>query len=181
MDSLHMGDDANAAEAESGVPTGSFQAGDEPIAGYRLLEPLGRGGFGEVWKCVAPGGFHKAIKFIRGLDSESETDAEDPRGWLAEQELKALELVKNIRHPFILTVERAEFVGGTLMIVMELADRSTTDRLTECQKGGLPGIPRDELLGYMAEAAEALDLMNFQHGLQHLDIKPQNQIGRAHA
>ena len=28
----------------------------EPIPGYRLLEPLGSGGFGEVSKCEAPGG-----------------------------------------------------------------------------------------------------------------------------
>src|SRR6202011_5523057 len=34
--------------------------------------------------------------------------------------------------------------------------------------------PRDELLRYMEETAEALDLMNQEHGLQHLDIKPQN-------
>ena len=35
-------------------------------------------------------------------------------------------------------------------------------------------MPRSELLRYMEEAAEALDLMNVQHHVQHLDIKPQN-------
>ena len=60
------------------------------------------------------------------------------------------------------------------MIVMELADRSLWDRYKECRTQGLPGIPRDELLRYMEECAEALDLMNHEFQLQHLDIKPQN-------
>ncbi|MGH7171249.1 MAG: tubulin-like doman-containing protein, partial [Gemmataceae bacterium] len=92
----------------------------------------------------------------------------------AEQELKALSRVKTVRHPYILSLERYDILDGQLMIVMELADRNLWDRFKECRARGLPGIPREELLGYMDESAEALDLMNNEHQLQHLDIKPQN-------
>jgi hypothetical protein len=40
---------------------------------------------------------------------------------------------------------------------MELADKSLWDVQADCQARGLPGLPRDELLGYLQEAAEALD------------------------
>jgi eukaryotic-like serine/threonine-protein kinase len=141
----------------------------EPIPGYRLLERLGRGGYGEVWKCEAPGGIQKAIKFVSG-----NADGLSDEGQAAEQEYRSLNRVKTIRHPFLLSIERFEVIDGQLIIVMELADRNLWDRFTECQRHGLPGIPRGELLRYMEEAAEALDLMNLQHQIQHLDIKPQN-------
>ncbi|HEY7328100.1 MAG TPA: tubulin-like doman-containing protein [Gemmataceae bacterium] len=141
----------------------------EPLPGYRLLERLGGGGFGEVWKCEAPGGLHKAIKFVFG-----ELDAANEDGQRAEQELKALSRVKTVRHPYILSLERYDILNGQLIIVMELADRNLWDRFKECRARGLPGIPRDELLGYLTETAEALDLMNVEYQLQHLDIKPQN-------
>src|SRR5262249_59499012 len=67
-----------------------------------------------------------------------------------------------------------DIVNDRLIIVMELADRDLWDRFKECRTQGLLGIPRDELLRYMEETAEALDLMNIDHQLQHLDIKPQN-------
>ena len=75
---------------------------------------------------------------------------------------------------FILLLDRFENIENYLVIVMELADRTLADRFKECRSQGLPGIPREELLGYLAEAAEVLDLMNSQYQLQHLDIKPQN-------
>ncbi|HJZ92029.1 MAG TPA: protein kinase, partial [Gemmataceae bacterium] len=146
-----------------------IQPNSEPIPGYRLIERLGRGGCGEVWKAEAPGGILKAVKFVHGDLDGLAADA-----GAAEQEYKSLHRVKAIRHPFILSIERFDVLDGQLVIVMELADQSLQDRYQECAANGLPGIPREELLRYMEEAAEALDLMNAQHQIQHLDVKPQN-------
>ena len=38
------------------------------------------------------------------------------------------------------------------------------------------GIPESQLLHYLLEAAEVLDEAHFQHGLQHLDVKPANLL-----
>src|SRR5688572_2484922 len=144
-------------------------AGSEPLPGYTLMEPLGRGGFGEVWKCEAPGGLMKAIKFVPGAKAE---DGQGERR--LNQELDAFQQIKAIRHPFLLTLERVELIDGELVMVMELADRQLQDRFRECRACGLPGIPRDELMAYFADAAEALDMISARYGLQHLDVKPAN-------
>src|SRR4051812_609051 len=144
-----------------------LESRQEPIPGYRLIERLGRGGYGDVWKVEAPGGFLKAMKFVFGSVGEESEAA-------AEQELDALRQVVQIRHPFILSVERCDVVDGQVLITMELADRNLEDRFRECRAAGLPGVPRDELLRYMSEAAEALDLLADEYRLQHLDIKPTN-------
>ncbi|MCX7666848.1 MAG: hypothetical protein N2112_15045, partial [Gemmataceae bacterium] len=86
----------------------------EPIPGYRLISRIGRGGYGEVWRVEAPGGIHKAIKFVFG---DLEGIGRESTG--AEQEYKSLHRVKSIRHPFILSIERFDVVDGQLLIVME--------------------------------------------------------------
>ncbi|HEX4609227.1 MAG TPA: serine/threonine-protein kinase, partial [Urbifossiella sp.] len=151
---------------QSAAPPYAHAAGDEPLPGYRLTEPLGRGGFGEVWSCVAPGGLRKAVKFVSA--------GEDGEGVQFRQELGAFEQIKEIRHPFLLSLERVEVVGNDLVMVMELADQQLLDRFRDCQAAGLRGIPRAELLSYLAEAAEALDVISERYGLQHLDVKPAN-------
>jgi serine/threonine protein kinase len=141
----------------------------EPVPGYKLLEPIGRGGFGEVWKAEAPGGVLKAIKLIFGT-LRSGTGDDVP----VLQELKSLDAIKKVRHPYILSLDRYDLVDGQLIVIMELADCNLWDRYQGCRGRGQPGIPRNELLRYLTEAAEALDLMNLQLHLQHSDIKPQN-------
>ncbi len=136
------------------------------IAGYRLEQRIGVGGFGEVWKAIGPGGFLKAVKILFG----------NLTGPQAETELKSLSRMRELRHPFLLNIERVEVADGRVIVVSELADRSLDERFKECLSVGQRGIPRDELIGYLRDAADALDFMSEQHGLQHLDIKPENLL-----
>src|SRR5688500_12925184 len=124
-----------APTADSGTHSAYRKtAGEEPLPGYQLLSPRGRGGVGEVRECVARGGLHKAVKFVTA-------EAEDGRGGERyAQEFAAFEQIKAIRHPFLLTLERVERVGPELVMVMELADRQLADRFRECRGCGLPGI-----------------------------------------
>jgi hypothetical protein len=132
---------------------------------YEQLERIGKGQFGEVYRAKAPGGVIVAIKRIfRSVDDD-----------MSQRELKALERIRELRHPFLLATHKFEQLEDRLIIVMELADGSLQDRFKECRGAGRPGIPVEELLPYFTEAAEALDFLR-EHKLTHRDIKPQNLL-----
>ncbi len=136
-----------------------------PIGGgYRLLKKLGSGTFGEVWKAESmQGGTEVAIKIIKCSVDESE----------AQQELKALEVVKKLRHPYLVQTQFFSIWHNRLYIVIDLADGSLIDRAAACLENDPPGIPTEELLRYIAEAAEALDYLHSEQ-VHHRDIKPAN-------
>lgn len=143
-----------------------IRAGYEPIPGYVLEEVIGRGGFGEVWRASAPGGLKKAVKFVFGAQDQSR----------AARELRSLERIRGVQHPFLLTLERFEAIDDQLVIVTELADCSLEDVQKKFQDNGSCGIPRDVLLSYLQDAADALDYLHESYQLQHLDIKPGNLL-----
>ena len=139
---------------------------NKEILGYQLKERIGSGGFGEVWSAEAPGGLMKAIKIVFGYHD----------GKRAQAELKALDRVKQLRHPFLLSLERIEVFEGQLVVVSELADRSLADEFNNNLAAGKDGISREDMLRYTRCSAEALDYLSNSHGLQHLDIKPENLL-----
>lgn len=147
-------------------------AGCELISGYRLTHRISAGGTSEVWAAEAPGDLPKAIKIVRNR-----------AGWRrADEEFAALERMQRVRHPFLLSLERIEWVGQQLLIVTELADESLQSCQERARRQGRRGQPRRQLLDRLRDAAEALDFLADAHGLQHLDVKPENLLllaGRA--
>jgi formylglycine-generating enzyme required for sulfatase activity len=132
--------------------------------GYTLLKRIGSGMFGEVWRArSAGGGFEVAIKVLLRSSEHDDT----------RHELQALEVIRGLRHPFLLATQSYWFLEDRLYIVMELADCSLRERLRECTRAGEPGLPEQELLRHVREAAEALDYLCTE-GVLHRDIKPEN-------
>jgi serine/threonine protein kinase len=131
---------------------------------YEMVRLLGRGQFGDVWLArKKTSGIEKAIKIV------AQTADKAP----ARRERKALELIKNLRHTYLLATEDFWVSDDRLHIVMELADCTLRDRLEQCKEAGLPGIPETELFGYVREAAEGLDFLHARH-VVHRDVKPDN-------
>lgn len=148
-----------------------LQPGAEVIAGYVLYRKLGKGGFGEVWEARGPGGFAVAIKVIPFAGDAAET------------ERRSLDLIREIRHANLLTTFGAWEFARHLVLAMELAERTLDDRFKEAIASGLCGIPREELLEFLHQAAMGLDYLNepqqladgtTRAGVQHRDVKPGN-------
>ena len=149
--------------AETGVST-SLHAGSAPIPGYSLVQFLGEGACGPgSGQAIGPGG-------VRGGPSSSSASPER----ISEAEPGSSSLIKNLDdHPNVMSVRGIWETDGYLIVAMSLGDRTLMDRLTEANKQGLAGIPADELIEYMADAARGIDFLN-EHHIIHRDIKPQN-------
>jgi len=131
---------------------------------------LGRGAFAEVWQAESPQGVPCAVKIS--------LEPLDPNHPALERELENLRLVCAIGgHPHLVSLFDFAVVGGYLVSRWELApDGTLADRLRQCQQAGKQGIPLQELLRYMADAAEGIDFLNRDKGILHRDIKPTNLL-----
>ena len=114
-------------------------------AGYKRIKRIGSGGFAEVFHAEAPGGIEVAIKSIfQPIDKEG-----------AVRERQSLELIKRLRHPYLVQIHSFHIINDHLHVVMELADCSLREIQAEFLASGAQGIPRQRLVPWLVEAAEA--------------------------
>ena len=131
---------------------------------YSLIEKIGEGSFGEVWKADRAG-FQVALKILRASVNSEET----------QREIESLTKLKTLHHKYLVHTENFWSDGDRLYIEMELGECTLKERLASYQAIGKIGIPEDELLKYFTEIGRVLDYLHTHRPVYlHRDIKPAN-------
>ena len=135
------------------------------VGAYRLVEKIGEGGMGEVYRAErADGAFaHQvAVKVTRG----ALTDADGARRFRAERQILA-----SLHHPHIVTlIDGGTLASGHAYLVMELLTGTPVTAYCRAQSLGLP-----ERLRLMRQICSAVHYAH-RHGVVHRDLKPANVL-----
>jgi predicted anti-sigma-YlaC factor YlaD len=163
LECRHVLDVARSAtiEPELGRP------GSDSLGHFTLIEELGSGGQGVVWKAFdRRTGRHVALKVLR-------------LGQFAPQRHRQrlereIEIVASLRHPGIVTLyESLDLPSGGKAIVMELIEGRAFDAWCLDARNAPDGARR--ILGVLAEACDAVHHAHLR-GVIHRDLKPSNLL-----
>ena len=135
--------------------------GETTLGRFTLLERIGAGGFGTVY---------------RGWDERLERPVAvkviEAPGGTGKRVLREAQAAARLNHPGIVTLYELGEVGGRAYLVSELVEGATLDELA------LEGALSDRDVAELGtELSEALAHAH-SHGVVHRDIKPQNLIVR---
>jgi serine/threonine protein kinase/Tfp pilus assembly protein PilF len=134
---------------------------DLVLGHYRLLERLGEGGMGVIWKA-------RDLKLDRDVAMKFLPEAavgNAERRAFFEREAKA---VAALNHPNIVTIYAVDEADGATFFTMELVDGQPLSKLIEPG-----GVALDRFLDLALPLAEAVAAAHAR-GIIHRDLKPQN-------
>ncbi len=133
----------------------------QSISHYKILEKLGSGGMGEVWKAEdLKLGRHVALKF---LASHLVADPEVHKRF--EREARA---AAALDHPNICTIHEIDEADGHIFLAMSLLEGESLDK--KIARGPLE---LEEALDIGQQIAKGLEAAHMK-GVVHRDIKPEN-------
>jgi tRNA A-37 threonylcarbamoyl transferase component Bud32 len=137
------------------------------IAGHfpqlEVLECLGRGGMGVVYKARQP-----KLNRLVALKILAPEKGADPK--FAERFLREAQALARLSHPNIVTVHDFGEADGLYYLLMEYVDGVTLRQLLQTRK-----IAPEEALGIVPKICEALQFAH-ELGVVHRDIKPENVL-----
>jgi serine/threonine protein kinase/Flp pilus assembly protein TadD len=137
----------------------------QSISHYKILEKIGEGGMGVVYK--AQDTTLDRLVAIKFLPQDLSGSPENKTRFMQEAKAAAA-----LNHPNILGVYEVIDEAGTMCLVMELLDGQTLKSYMTNLKTG-PGIPVPQALAFAIQVADGLKAAHAKN-IVHRDIKPQN-------
>jgi phage shock protein PspC (stress-responsive transcriptional regulator) len=141
----------------------AYTAGQRAFEGYTIVEPLGHGGFGEVYHATSVAGKHVALKLVqRNLDVE----------------LRGVSHCLNLKHPNLVTIydvrttqpQEHWLETGDHWVIMEFVQGPSLAAVIDQNPSGLPKL---EVLRWLEGICAAVEHLH-QAGIVHRDLKPSN-------
>ncbi|WP_328629156.1 tetratricopeptide repeat protein [Streptomyces sp. NBC_00353] len=136
---------------------------------YRLLDLIGRGGMGEVWRARDESlGRHVAVKCLKPVGPQHDQSF---TRILRERFRREARVAAALQHRGVTVVHDFGEHDGVLYLVMELLDGRNLSQLLEDNKQH--PLPVPDIVDIAEQVADALGYTH-QQGIVHRDLKPAN-------
>ncbi len=155
---------ADETIGEVGTLTAEEKERHKTLGEYDLLEELGSGGMGRVFKAR-----HRRMNRTVAVKLLPESLVQSPES--VERFRREVQALARLSHPNVVAVHDAGSADGTHYYVMDLVDGEDLARLVK----GHGLMPVEQTLDCILQAARGLEYAHAQ-GVVHRDIKPSNLI-----